>query len=142
MPAGNQPVVSGSPPLRLRDVAHARSGDKGAHANIGVIAHTRAGWHWLEQVLTEARVAHYFLGLRPRRVVRYPLPGILAWNFVLEHVLDGGAGSSLRTDSQGKTLALALLEMELPAPPGPEVLPGGDSSRDAACGASETESAG
>ena len=114
--------MSSSRPVRLRDVAHARSGDKGAHANIGVIAHTRAGWEWLEQVLTEARVAHYFLGLRPRRVVRYPLPGILAWNFVLEHVLDGGAGSSLRTDSQGKTLALALLEMELPAPPGPGVL--------------------
>ena len=115
--------MQGNRPVRLCDVAHARSGDKGSHANIGVIAHTEAGWEWLGAVLTETRVAGFFLSLRPRRVTRYPLPGILAWNFVLENVLAGGASGSLRTDSQGKTLALALLQMELPPPPGPEVFP-------------------
>lgn len=115
--------MNGSRPVRLCDVAHARSGDKGSHANIGVIAHTAAGWEWLGSVLTETRVAGFFLSLRPRQVVRYPMPGIHAWNFVLENVLAGGASGSLRTDSQGKTLALALLQMELPPPPGPEVFP-------------------
>lgn len=100
--------------VRLKDVAHARSGDKGNHANIGVIARSPEAYEFLGRVLTETRVAEFFLPLRPRSVERYPLPGILAWNFVLRDVLAGGASRSLRIDSQGKTLALALLEMELP----------------------------
>ena len=102
--------------IRLREIAHARSGDKGSHANIGVIAHTQAGFEYLGGVLTEARVAQYFLPLRPRQVERFELPGIRAYNFVLSNVLDGGASRSLRIDSQGKLLGLALLEMELPRP--------------------------
>lgn len=100
----------------LREIAHARSGDKGSHANIGVIAYTPQGYEYLGRVLTEARLAEYFLPLRPRQVERFALPGILAYNFVLSNVLDGGASRSLRVDSQGKLLALALLEMELPRP--------------------------
>jgi hypothetical protein len=104
--------------IRLKDIAHARSGDKGNHANIGVIAWTRAGYEHLGRVLTETRVAEFFLPLRPRQVERFALPGIGAYNFVLHDVLAGGASRSLRIDSQGKVLALALLEMELSAPPG------------------------
>ena len=102
--------------IRLRDIAHARSGDKGNHANVGVIAYTPQGYEYIGRALTEARVAEYFLPLRPRQVERFALPGILAYNFVLSHVLDGGASRSLRVDSQGKLLGPALLEMELPRP--------------------------
>lgn len=101
--------------IRLREIAHARSGDKGRHANIGVVARSDAAFEHLGLVLTEARVAAYFLPLRPTKVERFILPGIRAYNFLLYDVLDGGAGRSLRIDSQGKTLALGLLEMELPA---------------------------
>jgi hypothetical protein len=102
--------------IRLKDIAHARSGDKGNHANIGVIAYTRAGYEYLGQVLTEVKVAEFFLPLRLKAVERYELPGINAYNFLLEDVLAGGASGSLRIDSQGKTLALALLEMPLQRP--------------------------
>jgi len=103
--------------IQLGDIAHARSGDKGNHANVGIIAYTQAGYDFLGQVLTEAKMAEYFLPLRPRAVERFELPGILAYNFLLQNVLAGGASRSLRVDSQGKTLGLAALEMNLPRPP-------------------------
>ena len=103
--------------IRLAEIAHARSGDKGSHANVGVIAYSQAGYEYLGRVLTERRVAEHFLPLRPREVVRYELPGLFAYNFVLREILHGGASCSLRIDSQGKILAYALLEMEIPAPP-------------------------
>ncbi len=102
--------------LILKDIAHARSGDKGNHANIGVIAYTKAGYDYLGQVLTELKIAEFFLPLRPRLVERYEMPGINAYNFLLRDILAGGASGSLRIDSQGKTLALALLEMPIPRP--------------------------
>jgi hypothetical protein len=102
-------------PLSL--IAHGRSGDKGNHANVAVIAYTPAGFAWLRKHLTAVRVAAYFDPLKPSRVVRYEAPNLLALNFVLYDVLAGGASRSLRSDTQGKTLALALLEM-------PVVLPG------------------
>jgi hypothetical protein len=118
--------------IRLKEIAHARSGDKGNHANIGVIAFTDEGYEHLGRVLTEARVAEYFLPLRPTAVRRYALPGIRAYNFVLSNVLAGGASRSLRTDSQGKTLALALLELPLPAPEGlPRMRKPAEMSQDA-----------
>lgn len=102
--------------IRLAEIAHARSGDKGNHANIGVIAYREDDFQHLGEVLTETRVAEFFLPLRPTEVRRFVLPGIHAYNFVLKNVLGGGASRSLRTDSQGKTLALALLEMRIPPP--------------------------
>ncbi|MFN0054055.1 MAG: hypothetical protein ACKV0T_17895 [Planctomycetales bacterium] len=102
--------------LLLRDIAHARSGDKGNHANVGVIAYTEAGFEFLGRFLTETRMAEYLLPLRPRQVERYPLPGIRAYNFVLRDILAGGASRSLRIDSQGKILAQAVLEMSFAAP--------------------------
>ena len=102
--------------IRLGDIAHARSGDKGNHANVGVIAYTQAGYDYLGQVLTELKVAEFFLPLRPKAVERYEMPGIRAYNFLLKDILAGGASGSMRIDSQGKTLALALLEMPLPRP--------------------------
>ena len=102
--------------IRLAEIAHARSGDKGNHANIGVIAWTPAGYEFLGRYLTETRMAEYLLPLRPRQIERFSLPGIRAYNFLLRDVLAGGASRSLRTDNQGKALALALLEMPIPVP--------------------------
>jgi hypothetical protein len=100
--------------LRLADIAHARSGDKGNHANVAVLAYTPAGFSWLREHLTAESVAGWFRRLGPTRVQRYEAPNLLALNFLLYDVLGGGASTSLRTDTQGKTLALALLEMPLP----------------------------
>ena len=101
----------------LSTIAHGRSGDKGSHANVAVIAYTPAGFAWLRQHLTAERVRDYFAPLGPSRVERFEVPNLLAFNFLLYDVLAGGARRSLRSDTQGKTLALALLQMpvELPA---------------------------
>ncbi len=113
--------------VRLGEIAHARSGDKGNHANVGVIAYSDAGYEFLGRVLSESRMAEYFLSLRPRQVERFALPGIRAYNFLLRDILAGGASRSLRTDSQGKLLGLAILEMELPRPENlTEMLPDSD----------------
>jgi hypothetical protein len=101
---------------RLGAVAHGRSGDKGNHANVGVIAYTPAGFAWLREHLTAEHVAAHFAALHPSRVVRYEAPNLLAFNFILYDVLAGGASRSLRIDTQGKTLALALLEMPVKLP--------------------------
>ncbi len=105
--------MSVAEPLRLLDIAHGRSGDKGDHANIAVIAYTEAGYAWLRQHLTSEAVADYFRHLGPTSVVRYEAPNLRGLNFVLHNVLGGGASTSLRTDTQGKTFALALLQMPL-----------------------------
>src|ERR1700732_1202530 len=91
----------------LGDIAHGRSGDKGNHANVAVLAYTPAGYAWLRQHLTAGVVQRYFEPLRPSRVVRYEAANLLGLNFVLSDVLAGGASRSLRADTQGKTLALA-----------------------------------
>ena len=97
----------------LSAIAHGRSGDKGNHANVAVIAYTPAGFAWLREHLTAEAVRRYFERLGPSRVVRYEAPNVLGLNFVLYDVLAGGASRSLRSDTQGKTLALALLQMPL-----------------------------
>jgi hypothetical protein len=99
--------------IPLATIAHARSGDKGNHANIAVLAYTPAGFRWLQKNLTAEVVQRYFASLNPSRVVRYEAPNVLGLNFVLYEVLAGGASRSLRIDSQGKTLALALLHLEI-----------------------------
>jgi hypothetical protein len=83
---------------------------------VAVIAYTPAGLAWLREHLTSERVHDYFAGLGLTRVVRYEAANLLALNFVLHDVLGGGASRSLRSDNQGKTLALALLQMEIERP--------------------------
>jgi hypothetical protein len=100
----------------LGDIAHGRSGDKGNHANIAVIAYTPAGFAWMHERLSAERVRAYFASLRPSRVVRYEAVNLRALNFLLYDVLAGGASRSLRSDNQGKTLALALLQMPIDRP--------------------------
>ena len=102
--------------IRLVKIAHGRSGDKGNHANIAILAYQKAGYQWLKDILTAEKVADYFKGLAPTNVVRYDVDKLLAFNFVLDNVLAGGASRSLRTDTQGKGLASVLLALELPRP--------------------------
>ena len=104
--------------IPLREIAFARSGDKGDSANIAVFARTPAAYAWLREHLTAARVEEYFRPLGIGTVVRYEVPNLEALNFVLPHVLGGGGSRSLRIDAQGKTLGMALLEMPVEAPKG------------------------
>ncbi len=99
--------------IRLGEIAYARSGDKGSSANVGVIANTQEGFDFLCGFLTAARVERFFKPLGVGKVVRYELPNLGAFNFILPGVLAGGASRSLRIDAQGKTLGQALLEMKL-----------------------------
>lgn len=101
----------------LSTIAHGRSGDKGNHANVAIIAYTEAGFAWLREHLTSDVVAEYFAPLKPSKVERFEAANLLAFNFLLHDVLAGGASRSLRSDTQGKTLALALLQkpVDLPA---------------------------
>ena len=99
--------------VRLLDVAHARSGDKGDTANVGVIA-LRPEWYpLLERELTRERVARHFAGLITGGVDRFELPNLTALNFLLHGALDGGGTLSLKTDAQGKVFSTALLRMVL-----------------------------
>jgi hypothetical protein len=100
----------------LSDLAHGRSGDKGNHANVAVIAYTSAGYAWLREHLTAEVVHEYFRRFAPSRVARFDVPNVLGLNFLLYDVLAGGASRSLRSDNQGKTLALTLLRMPLNRP--------------------------
>lgn len=109
--------------VRLGDLAHCRSGDKGNRANIGVVANHARAYAWLDAHLTCAAVEEYLrpMGIGPVR--RYALPLIGAFNFVIEGALAGGASRSLRLDTQGKALGTALMELRLPAPPAEEPRP-------------------
>ena len=102
--------------ILLSDIAHGRSGDKGNHANVAVLAYTPAGYAWLREHLTAEVVESYFRPLGPTRVERFEAANLLAVNFLLYDVLAGGASRSLRIDSQGKALALALLQMPIDRP--------------------------
>lgn len=99
--------------IKLRELATARSGDKGNHANIGVVARDAAAYDILQSRLTAVRVQDYFKELGAIRVERFELPKILALNFVLYDALAGGASRSLRIDTQGKLLGTAILELML-----------------------------
>lgn len=102
--------------IPLSTIAHGRSGDKGNHANVAVIAYTPAGFSWLKEHLTAEAVAAYFAPLGSSRVERFEAANLNALNFLLYDVLAGGASRSLRSDTQGKTLALALLQMPIDPP--------------------------
>lgn len=105
-----------APRIPLSSIAHGRSGDKGNHANVAIIAYTAAGFEWLRRHLTAEVVHAYFAPLGPSRVVRHEAANLWAVNFVLHDILAGGASRSLRIDTQGKTLALTLLQMLIEEP--------------------------
>jgi len=104
--------------VRLLDLAHARSGDKGDTANVGLIARKAAFYPILVREVTAARVAAHFRGMLTGAVERFELPNLAALNFLLHGALGGGGTVSLKTDAQGKTLSTALLRMEIEVPDG------------------------
>lgn len=99
--------------IQLRDLASARSGDKGNHANIGLVANRLEDYLLLEKHLTADVVRDYFQALGPSRVERFELPKVWALNFLLYDVLGGGASLSLRIDTQGKLLGNEILNLRL-----------------------------
>jgi hypothetical protein len=102
--------------VRLVDIAHARSGDKGDTANVGLIA-LRPEWYGvLDRYVTRERVAEHFRGQIDGDVVRFELPNLNALNFLLHGALDGGGTLSLKTDAQGKVYSTALLRMVIDVP--------------------------
>jgi hypothetical protein len=105
--AGRDEIVT----VPLAKLAHARSGDKGDMANIGVIARAPEIYPWLAATLTAARVKEYFAGICRGEVERHEVANLWAFNFLLGESLGGGGTVSLRLDAQGKTLSHALLAM-------------------------------
>lgn len=102
--------------VKLRELAHARSGDKGDTCNIGVLARSPGIYDWLRENLTATVVRRFFKGIVKGKVTRHELHNLEALNFLLERALGGGGTVSLMLDPQGKTLSQALLEMEVAVP--------------------------
>ena len=99
--------------MKLKEIAHARTGDKGEISNISVIPYQESDYAVLKQKLTPERVKDYFSDICHGEVKRYELDGVCALNFVLDKTLGGGVTRSLALDKHGKTLGMALLEMEV-----------------------------
>ncbi|GBD88992.1 hypothetical protein BMS3Abin03_02936 [bacterium BMS3Abin03] len=99
--------------VKLLDIAHGRSGDKGDAANVGIIAYDDKGYEIIKKYLTREKVKKHFEGICKGEVERFELPNLRALNFLLHNTLGGGGTVSLKHDAQGKTLAAALLRMEL-----------------------------
>lgn len=102
--------------IRLLDIAHARSGDKGDTANVGVIALKPEWYVVLVVYVTRERVAEHFRGVIGGPVERFELPNLHALNFLLHGALDGGGTLSLKTDAQGKVYSTALLRLVIDVP--------------------------
>ena len=99
--------------VRLLDIAHARSGDKGDTANVGVIALQHEWYPLIARELTGERVAAHYRGQITGTVDRFELPNLWALNFLLHGALDGGGTLSLKTDAQGKVFSTSLLRLVL-----------------------------
>ncbi len=99
--------------VRLVEIAHARSGDKGDTANVGLIARDPKHYPALVREVTAERVKQHFAEVCKGKVLRFELPNLGALNFLLHESLDGGGTMSLKADPQGKTYSAALLRMEI-----------------------------
>jgi len=104
--------------IKLLHLAHARSGDKGDTANVGLIAYKPEFYPILVVQVTAERVKEHFKGICLGEVERFEIPNLGALNFLLHQSLDGGGTLSLKTDAQGKTYSSALLRMEVDVPEG------------------------
>ena len=99
--------------IKLREIAHSRTGDKGNTSNISVIAYDETHYPLLLAQITSARVKAHFAGVVEGEVFRYELPNIAALNFVMQQALGGGVTRSLALDAHGKSLSSALLDLEI-----------------------------
>lgn len=100
--------------MKLRDIAHVRTGDKGDISQISVFAYRDEDFDLLVAWVTPARVAQFFSALPCRAIRRYELPSLKALNLILEGALSGGVTRSLALDPHGKTLGAQLLDMDIP----------------------------
>ena len=100
--------------MKLRELAHSRTGDKGDISNISLIAYDPADYPLLERYVTAERVKTHFAGVVHGEVTRYTLPALGALNFVMERALGGGVTRSLALDAHGKCLSSALLALDIP----------------------------
>lgn len=103
--------------VQLLEICHARSGDKGDAANVGLIAREEKYYPLIKSQVTAITVKKHFKGICNGKVERFELPNLWALNFLLHNTLGGGGTVSLKQDAQGKTLAAALLRMEVNVPP-------------------------
>lgn len=99
--------------MRLIDLCHARSGDKGNASDISLFANDEAAWQIIREHVTQERVAAYFQPVASGPVERWEVPNVQALKFLVHGALGGGAPRSLRSDNLGKTFAAALLRMEI-----------------------------
>jgi hypothetical protein len=103
--------------MKLREIAHSRTGDKGNISNISVIAYEASDYPLLLEQVTAARVKKRFAGIVQGEVVRYELPNLFALNFVMDQALGGGVTRSLALDAHGKSLSSALLDLDIASAP-------------------------
>lgn len=99
--------------MKLKEIAHSRTGDKGNISIISVIAYKEEDYHMIKEKVTEQRLKEYFQDIVYGKITRYEINSICALNFVMEDALGGGVTRSLAIDMHGKTLGSALLEMEI-----------------------------
>ena len=102
--------------VRLAQIAHARSGDKGDDSNVGLVADSPEAYEILRKQLTEERVSEHFSRVCRGGVTRHEVPNLLALNFILRDSLGGGGTASLKTDARGKTHGQGILMMEIEVP--------------------------
>jgi hypothetical protein len=102
--------------VKLMDIAIARSGDKGAGSNVGIMANTVPIYEFLKDTLTVERVQQHFKDINFGKVDRYEAPNLRSLNFILHDSLGGGGTETMKTDAQGKVHGLAMLHMELDVP--------------------------
>ena len=102
--------------VKLSSIALARSGDKGAHTNVGVIFYHKDIYLWAKDNLTINKIQNHFRDISKGKVVRYELDNLNSLNFILHDSLDGGGSESLLNDAQGKTYGQYLLTMEINLP--------------------------
>src|SRR5947209_8060513 len=103
--------------VQLLEICHARSGDKGDAANVGLIAREEKFYSVIKSTVTASAVKKHFKGICNGKVERFELPNLWALNFLLHNTLGGGGTVSLKQDAQGKTLAAAMLRMVIDIPP-------------------------
>ena len=99
--------------MKLREIAHSRTGDKGDTSNISIIAHDPANYALIEKYVTAERVKEFFAEIVQGEVIRFALPNVGALNFVMYKALGGGVTRTLALDIHGKSLGSALMNLEI-----------------------------
>ena len=102
--------------MKLKEIAGARSGDKGKHSNVGIYFYHESIYEWAKKNITEKLIKNHFSEIVKGEVVRYELPNLNALNFILNDSLEGGGSDTLINDAQGKTFGQALSMMEVDIP--------------------------